>query len=114
MIDFRFRRERLLREAKDPTTAVILLDLVIGYGAHPDPAGELAETIKKARAAAKRAKRYLPVVVSICGTPQDPQGFASQRKKLEAAGAIVMPSNAQAVRLAALIATRGKVWRKLE
>jgi succinyl-CoA synthetase alpha subunit len=114
MIDFRFRRKRLLREAKDPTTAVILLDLVIGYGAHPDPAGELAETIKKARAAAKRAKRYLPVVVSICGTPQDPQGFASQRKKLEAAGAIVMPSNAQAVRLAALIATRGKVWRKLE
>ncbi len=114
MIDFRFRRERLLREAKDPATAVILLDLVLGYGTHPDPAGELVKSIEKARAIAKRGERYLPIVVSICGTPQDPQGLDAQRKKLEAVGAVVMSSNAQAARLAALIATRGKVWRKLK
>ena len=42
MIDHRLRNERLLAEAADPQVAVILLDVVLGYGAHPDPAAEMA------------------------------------------------------------------------
>lgn len=114
MIDFRFRQERLLREASDPETAVILLDIVLGYGAHPDPAGEIVQAINQAREIAKRGGRYLPVVATVCGTRGDPQGLEEQEKKLREVGAVLMPSNAQAARMAALIATRGKVWRKLK
>ncbi|MDI6884285.1 MAG: acyl-CoA synthetase FdrA [Hadesarchaea archaeon] len=114
MIDFRFRQERLLREAADPETAVILFDIVLGYGAHPDPAGEIAPTIQEAKKIAERDGRYLPVVASVCGTQGDPQGLAAQEKKLRDVGVVVMPSNAQAVRMAALIATHGKAWGKLK
>jgi len=114
MIDFRFRKERLLNEALDPETAVILLDIVLGYGAHTDPAGEIVPVIKQAKAMAKRGGRYLPIVATICGTRGDPQGLEEQKKKLKDAGVVLMPSNAQAARIAALIATRGKVWGKLK
>lgn len=114
MIDFRFRRERLLGEAKDPDTAVILLDLVLGIGANLDPAGELVGVIRDAKEMARKEGRHLAVVSSVTGTAGDPQGLAAQRGRLEDAGVIVMPSNAQAARMAALIATRGKVWGKLE
>jgi hypothetical protein len=113
MIDFRFRRERITKEAKDPQTAVILLDVVLGVGANPDPAGELVGAIREAKETAKKDGRYLSVVASVCGTAGDPQGLGAQQKKLDEAGVVVMPSNAQAVRMAALIATRGEVWEKL-
>jgi succinyl-CoA synthetase alpha subunit len=108
MIDFRFRRERILREAKDPEVAVILLDVVLGLGANPDPAGELVSAIKEAKELAARENRYLPFVASVCGTEGDPQKLSSQEAKLRGAGVVVMPSNAQAVRMAAFIATRGE------
>jgi FdrA protein len=108
MIDFRFRRERILREAKDPEVAVILLDVVLGLGANPDPAGELVSAIREAKELAARENRYLPFVASVCGTEGDPQKLSSQEAKLRGAGVVVMPSNAQAVRMAALIATRGE------
>ncbi|HSD84442.1 MAG TPA: acyl-CoA synthetase FdrA, partial [Anaerolineae bacterium] len=38
MIDNDLRIRRLLQEARDPEVAVIMLDVVIGYGTHPDPA----------------------------------------------------------------------------
>lgn len=47
------------------------------------------------------------------GTPKDPQSLDAQREKLERAGVAVMPSNAQAARMAALTATKGRVWKKL-
>ncbi|MFH1820839.1 MAG: acyl-CoA synthetase FdrA [Methanobacteriota archaeon] len=114
MIDFRFRRERLMREASDTETAVILVDIVLGYGAHPDPAGEIAPSIRAAKEIAKRGGRFLSVVANICGTRGDPQDLDDQAKKLRDVGAVLTPSNAQAARMAALIATRGKVWRKLK
>ncbi|MEW6222804.1 MAG: acyl-CoA synthetase FdrA [Candidatus Hadarchaeota archaeon] len=114
MIDFRFRKERILREAKDPEVSVILLDVVLGIGANSDPAGELEGAIQEAKATAKMGGRYLSFVASVCGTRGDPQGFAAQKGKLEEVGVVVMPSNAQAVRVAALIATKGKVWGKLK
>jgi len=113
MIYHELRQKRILAEASDPETAVILLDVVLGYGAHEDPGGALAPTILEAKKIAERDGRYLPVVASVCGTPEDPQNLISQEEKLKSAGVIVMPSNAQAARMAALIAVRGKAWEKI-
>ncbi len=109
MIDYTLRKQRIIREGADSKTAVILLDVVIGYGSHDDPAGELIPSIKEARAAAKKEGRSLSFVATIVGTDLDHQNLRKQQKQLEDAGVIVMPSNAQAVRLAALIATRGTI-----
>ena len=104
MIDFRLRNERILAAAEDPTTAVILLDVVLGYGAHPDPAGALSAAVERARQQAARAGRALGVVASVCGTAADPQDLLKQEERLAAAGVVLAPSNAQAARLAALLA----------
>jgi len=106
MIDFRLRNERLLRETADPETAVILLDVVLGYGSNPDPAGELVPAITEARTMAAAAGREVVFVGSVCGTQGDPQNLATQEKALRQAGVLLAASNAQAVRLAAAIAHR--------
>jgi FdrA protein len=103
MIDHRLRNERIDKEAADPETAVILLDLVLGYGSHMDPAGEIAPVILDARKRAAKARRKLVFVGFVCGTAGDPQGFARQEAALRDAGMILAPSNAQAVRLAVRI-----------
>jgi len=104
MLEPNTRRERLIAEAADPETAVILLDVVIGYGVHPDPAGELIGHIQEARQRARTGRGELPIVTSVCGVDADPQNRAIQVEKLKAAGVIVMPSNAQATQLAGQIA----------
>jgi FdrA protein len=88
----------------DPRAAVLLLDVVLGHGAAPDPAGDVAPAIEAARGAARRAGRSLAVVARVVGTDGDPQGLAAQVNRLERAGAWVLPSNAQAARAAAGIA----------
>jgi FdrA protein len=98
MMDNDLRIRRLRQEADDPEVAVILLDVVLGYGAHPDPAGELAPAIAEARARATEAGRYLEVVAVVVGTDEDPQGLDAQAQQLEAAGARVETSNDIAVR----------------
>ncbi len=95
MIDQSLRLERLAAEAGDPATAVILLDVVLGHGAHPDPAAELAPAI-----AAARERSGALVVVSLIGTASDPQNLPGQARALQAAGAHVFASNAQATRFA--------------
>ncbi|WP_110208560.1 FdrA family protein [Nocardioides daejeonensis] len=95
MIDPTLRLEQLARAAADPRTGVLLLDLVLGHGAEPDPASRLAPAI-----AAARADRPIPVVVTLIGTDLDPQGLAAQRDALVAAGAEVHLSNAAATRRA--------------
>ncbi len=97
MMDNEFRIRRLQREADDPEVALILLDVVLGYGAHPDPAGELAPAIAEARARAEKAGRYLEVVAVVVGTDEDPQDFDAQVGQLEAAGVRVETSNDLAV-----------------
>lgn len=104
MIDLRLRQERIMKEAADPEVAVILLDVVIGYGAHDNPGGELAGTIKKAKQVASDQGRYLTVIAHVCGTEGDPQGLSRQESLLREAGVIVMPTNAQAAHLAAHVA----------
>ena len=104
MIDPSQRNARIVEEGKDPSTAVLLLDVVLGYGSHDDPAGASLEAIAGARAAAAARGGYLPVVASVIGTGADPQGYGAQVAKLEAAGVVVMPSNRRAALLAVEIA----------
>ena len=103
MIDNDLRMRRILQEAADPSVAVIMLDVVIGYGAHPDPATELTEAIRKAKTLAKADGRELIFVASVTGTEQDPQGLTRTTEILQAAGVNVMKSNAMASRLAGFI-----------
>lgn len=103
MIDFSLRCDRLVKEARDKDCGVILLDVVLGYGAHPDPAGELVPAINKAREIALGEGRYIAFVASITGTEEDPQKLSRQKKALEEAGVNVLPSNAQAARFSALL-----------
>jgi len=103
MMDNELRIKRLLQEAADPGTAVILLDVVLGYGAHPDPAGELGLAIALARKNAQAQGRHLEVVVVVVGTDSDPQNLAAQVEQLAAAGALVETSNETAVRRAGAI-----------
>lgn len=100
MIDSYMRQQMILNMAEDPEIAVLLLDIVLGYGSNEDPAGTLVDYIGKAKKKFEERGEYLCVIASICGTPGDPQGYESQESKLREAGVIVMQSNAQAVRLA--------------
>lgn len=105
MIDPGLRLKRLQEEASDPQVGVILLDIVLGYCSHLDPAGVYAPAIRAAREQAAQAGRELPVIVSLCGTEGDPQQLSVQRRILREAGAEVYTSNADAAqRCAALIA----------
>ena len=98
MMDNELRIRQLEKEAKDPQVAIILLDVVLGYGAHPDPAGELAPVIARVKAEAEAAGRYLEVVAVVSGTDEDPQGLDGQIQQLEGAGAVVDTSNDASVR----------------
>ncbi len=97
MLDNDLRIRRLQQEANDPEAAVILLDVVLGYGAHPDPTSELAPAIAQARAVAEQAGRHLEVVAVVVGTDDDPQDMDAQVQQLEEAGARVETSNEAAV-----------------
>ncbi|HYO49503.1 MAG TPA: acyl-CoA synthetase FdrA [Chloroflexia bacterium] len=114
MIDLSARAQRIMQEAADTEVAVILLDVVLGYGAHSDPAGVLSGVIEEARERAASDGRTLAVVASICGTDGDPQGLEGQRRALSEAGVVLAPSNAAAARLAADIASRVKVAQPAE
>lgn len=100
MIDLGPRIERLAAEAADHAVSVILLDVVLGYASHPDPASLLAPAIRAALA----ARPNLAIVAHVCGTDADPQGLARQEAALAEAGARLYPTNAQAARLAAALA----------
>lgn len=103
MIDPTLRLKALERAASDPSVGVVLLDVVLGYSAHPDPASVLVPVIRSVQAAAAAEGRGLVVIASLCGTDRDPQGYAAQVGALERAGVILAPSNAQAARLAAAV-----------
>jgi FdrA protein len=100
MMDHELRINRLETEGADPETAVILLDVVLGYGSHPDPGAELAPAIKSIRDTAAKDGRYLEVVAILSGTDADPQDMAAQEKILTDAGVKVFLSSDQAVRYA--------------
>ncbi|QQP69442.1 acyl-CoA synthetase FdrA [Carnobacterium sp. CS13] len=103
MIDPEKRIEMIKKAGDNPETAIILLDVVLGYGAHEDMATELAPAIKEAKAAAQKDGRELVVLGTVVGTSADPQNFARQKQILEEAGVIVCESNNKAVRTALAI-----------
>ena len=91
MIDQSLRIEAMNDAARDPDVTVLLLDVVLGYGAHPDPAGELAPVVEG-------IDKH--VIVALVGAAGDPQGLDDQRRRLEEAGAVVVRGNARAAALA--------------
>ena len=103
MIDAAGRAERITAAGDATEVGLVLLDVVLGQGAHPDPAGPVAVAVERARQRAAARGRRLAVVASVIGAPRDPQGLAGQVARLEAAGVEVLPSNAEAARFAALL-----------
>ena len=101
MLDNELRIRRLLQEARDAETGMILLDVVLGDGAHADPASELAPAIGEAIKVAAKDGRRLTVVAVVIGTDADPQGLDRQIKQLKAVGAIVFTCHDEAVRAVA-------------
>lgn len=101
MIDQTARIDRLQKEAADPTVRVILLDVVIGWGAHVDPATELAKAILEAKNIAARHNRNLAIIGFVCGTELDPQVLAKQEAILRSAGMALTGNSANAAWLAA-------------
>ena len=95
MIDQELRLRRLKQEAKDPEVGLILLDLVLGHGSHPDPAAELAPAIREIL-----EERPLDVVALLVGTDEDPQDLAAQRERLSEAGARVVSTLQEAIEIA--------------
>jgi FdrA protein len=93
MVDLDARAAMLEGAAADDRVGCVLLDVVLGFASHPDPAGALADAVRRAASGAI-------VIAHVCGTPDDPQDAVRQAATLRGAGAIVAPSNAAAARLA--------------
>ena len=91
MIDPSVRDDLIVEALNDATVGLVLADVVIGYGAHADPAGHLAGVI-----AANAREGTPPIIASVTGTEEDPQVRSRQVAKLKAAGIIVAPTNADA------------------
>lgn len=92
MIDPTTRNARLLKEAQDPETAVLLLDFILGYGSNDDPVGAAADSIKQAYAEAKKDQRSLQIVAYVLGTDRDLQGKKNQINQLKDLGVHVVDS----------------------
>ncbi len=95
MIDPELRNQMLAEALADPRIGVVLLDVVIGYGAHADPAGLVAAEMRRAR------RSGVLVVASVTGTEDDPQVYRRQVASLREAGLLVAGSNAEAAEAAA-------------
>lgn len=103
MIDPSIRSEYLSKDSHLENVAIVLMDFVIGYGAHEDPVGEMIPAIEKAKRIMESKEKYLSIIASICGTEEDPQDLVKSKERLADAGVIVMNSNIQAAKLANLI-----------
>ncbi|HEX6327574.1 MAG TPA: hypothetical protein VFZ72_13465 [Jiangellaceae bacterium] len=102
MIDPLARADELQRVCADPTTAVVLVDVVLGHGSHPDPAGALVEMLERVG----KREGGPQIVAHVVGTELDPQSAPEQQARLEEAGCLVAPTGARAALLAAAIASR--------
>ena len=108
MIDQRLRLERIAQEFNDPETAVILFDVVLGYGAHINPAAEIADTIAAVRRNREGGEHDVVFVASVCGTAGDPQNLTQQMDTLQKAGVLLASSNAAAARLTVAVVMAGR------
>lgn len=100
MIDPDTRVKFFEKAAQDETTAIILFDVVLGYGSHEDMASALIPAIQRIQQNAIENGRNIYFVGTVCGTEQDPQNYKEQQEKLRNAGVILRDSNNQAIRTA--------------
>jgi hypothetical protein len=106
MIEPELRNQRLTKEVQDPAVRLLLFDLVLGHGAHPDPASVLAQGLAQARRVA--GARSLLAIASITGTERDPQDYERQRRILEEAGVWVQADNRGAAQAASTLLQGGQ------
>jgi succinyl-CoA synthetase alpha subunit len=106
MIDYSIRNQRILAEARDPETAILLLDIVLGYGSNMTPLADFIPVLNEVNAIAVETRRTIPIIVSVTGTDKDPQGRAGIVNALQEAGATVFESNAAACKVARDIVLR--------
>ena len=95
--------DRLIQEAHDPETGVILFDLLYGYAIHPDPVSAIEDALREVARIEREEGRHICLIASLCGTDIDPQNVAEQARRLREYGVLIQPSNARAALLAGLI-----------
>ena len=101
-IDPRLRNMEIEQACENPEIGIVLMDIVLGWGCHPDPAGEIAAALQKV----KSGKGFQPAIfTSVCGTEEDPQNYTKQCEILKANGVYVAISNTNAAELAAQFIT---------
>lgn len=100
MIEPSLRNSRLIQEAKDKETAVILFDVEIGYGSHANPAEVVIEAIQEAKKICQSENREIKFVAYVLGTDKDYQSLQKQIQLLKQEGVIVASSNARAANIA--------------
>ncbi len=112
MIDSSLRVQRLEQEARDPEVALILLDIVLGYGSNMDPASDIIPAIVKAKQIAAEAQRELIFVAYVCGSANDPQGYEKQTQQFRDAGVLMFRSNVEAAEFSAAVLSQIKGGNK--
>jgi FdrA protein len=103
MIDPTLRNHAIVEAGADPRVGVVLLDVILGLGAHADPAGAALPAIREARARAAADGRELAVLAHVVGTERDPQNLVQQHASLQSDGVHVLASNYDAARAANLL-----------
>jgi FdrA protein len=103
MIDPQLRHQQILDIARRPEVAVVLCDVMLGWGAHPDPASALARAWREAKGVAIGEGRHMVCIAAVCGTQEDPQDYDQQCRVLRKNGIILAENNAQAIRLATAV-----------
>ncbi|MGI8792270.1 MAG: acyl-CoA synthetase FdrA [Acidimicrobiales bacterium] len=111
MIDHSIRNDRMVAEADDPETAVLLIDVVLGFGSHPDPVAAMSDTLVEVGRRADARGAVLPVVANVVGTSRDPQGLDKQVAGLRELGVHTFRSHSAALRAALQLAdlTQGAI-----
>ncbi|WP_434778259.1 acyl-CoA synthetase FdrA [Neisseria sp. Ec49-e6-T10] len=113
MIDPSVRNELILKAGTDPKTAVVVMDMVIGFGAHENPAEQAAQTIEAARAQRKAEDGQVTYIAAICGTDEDYQDIRLQKKILKDAGVMLLSNNREAIEAAVRITQQTEPYKQL-
>ncbi|HCX61559.1 hypothetical protein [Sedimentibacter sp.] len=93
-IDYRIRVLELNKAFANQNVAVVVMDVVIGWGSNEDPASELVKGIRIAR----QKYGHGPILIaSVVGTEDDFQQIEKQKTKLREADVFIAESNAMAV-----------------
>ena len=104
LIDPRLRNAELVAQAGTGQVALVLIDVILGTGSHPDPAGAFRPALDAARTAPEAEGARLEVLASLCGTEDDAQGYERQRAMLESQGVRVATSSSAAASIASQVA----------